>query len=217
MTRGDLPFTAGDDDDVVLRVADLGVARALWEGVPTARLLARIRLHRDEHDLVDLDQRASGVDFAESSWDVSLARLLGSTPSSLERVKRGVARHAQAAWDEGALAAGDGVLAALVHTLLSASDADASPAEAVAESLPIEDPVAVACGRLDERLGRSAGDRRGPAFEACLDLVQRSESPAWQLDVLRKALGALGAIMDATIHDSGVYPKLGHLPASLHG
>ena len=37
-----LPFGANDDHEIELAVVDLRVARAFWEGVPTARLLARI-------------------------------------------------------------------------------------------------------------------------------------------------------------------------------
>src|SRR5688500_7783464 len=107
----DLPFAASNDDLVALVVVDLGVARAYWEGVPAARLLARTRLHRDEHDLVDLEERASGRDFADASWDMSLARILGGSSPSLDRIKKRIARHARAASDEGALAASDPALA----------------------------------------------------------------------------------------------------------
>ena len=48
----ELPFIATSEVEVELElVVDLGLARALWEGVPTGRLLARVRLHRDERDL----------------------------------------------------------------------------------------------------------------------------------------------------------------------
>ena len=89
--RPSLPFLASDDDEVALTAVDLGVARAFWEGVPAARLLARIRLHRDEHDLVDLEERASGADFADASWDISLAGILGASPQALDVIKRRVA------------------------------------------------------------------------------------------------------------------------------
>ncbi len=207
-----LPFIATAEDEVELTVVDLGVARALWEGVPTGRLLARIRLHRDERDLVDIDQRASGVDFADASWDIALARLLAMAPASLDRVKRAVARHARAASDEGPLAASDAAIAALVHANLSSSDADASPAEGAAEALTIEEPVRLACSRVDERLGRTSGDHRAASFEACLELAKRGAAPAWPLDAFVAALGGIGAIMDADIHDSGGYPKLDALP-----
>ncbi len=215
MQHEELPFVAIGEDEVELTVVDLGVARALWEGVPTARLLARIRLHRDERDLVDLDQRASGIDFDDASWDIILARLLASAPTSLDRLKRAVARHARAASDEGPLAAGDTTIAALVHAHLSGSDADASPAEAVNDAVPVEDAVRIACSRFDERLGKTSGDHRGVYFEACLELAKRASSPAWPLDALRSAFGALAAVQDAAIHDSGGYPKLDALPRTL--
>src|SRR5215471_11781241 len=98
-----LPFAPSGDEEVELVVLDLGVARAFWEGVPTARLLARIRLHRDEHDLVAPASRATGLDLANSTWDALMARLLGGSTSALERVKRAVARHTRASSDEGPL------------------------------------------------------------------------------------------------------------------
>ncbi len=219
-----LPFSATGEDEVELTVVDLGVARAFWEGVPTARLLARVRLHRDERDLIDLDQRASGIDFADASWDIILARLLAAAPASLDRVKRAVARHARAASDEGPLPASDVVIAALVHVLLSSSDADSdsSPAEGAAEGLPVEEPVRLACARFDDRLGRTTAvgvkppsDRRAAPFEACLELAKRAAAPAWPIDALRSTLGGLAAVTDATIHDSGGYPKLDALPSVL--
>ncbi|MCW5836384.1 MAG: hypothetical protein KIS78_28550 [Labilithrix sp.] len=215
MQREVLPFVATGEDEVELAVVDLGVARALWEGVPSARLLARIRLHRDERDLVDLDQRASGVDFDDASWDITLARLLAAAPASLDRLKRAVARHARAASDEGSLAAGEATIAALVHAHLAGSDADASPAEGANEAGALEDSVRVACGRFDDRLGRASGGRTGVYFEACLELARRASAPAWPLDALRSALGGLAAIQEAAIHDSGGYPKLDALPEIL--
>jgi hypothetical protein len=193
----ELPFVATAEDEVELTVVDLGVARAFWEGVPTGRLLARIRLHRDERDLVDLDQRASGVNFADASWDIALARLLAASPTSLERIRKAVARHARAASDEGPLAAGDPIIAALVHAHLSSSDADASPAEGAADALPIDEPVRVACARIDERLGRTTGDRRAASFEACLHLAKRGAGQSWPLEDLRAALGVMAAVVSS--------------------
>ena len=215
MSVPELPFVATGEDEVELTVVDLGLARALWEGVPSARLLARIRLHRDERDLVDVDQRASGIDFDDASWDLIVARLLAAAPASLDRLKRDVARHARAASDEGPLAAGDSAIAALVHAHLSSTDADASTAEGANEALTVEQPVANACARFDERLGRTSGDRRGVYFEACLELAKRGAAPAWPLDALRAALGGMAAVQDADIHDSGGYPKLDALPDTI--
>ncbi|MBS2020294.1 MAG: hypothetical protein JST00_45965 [Deltaproteobacteria bacterium] len=158
---------------------DLGVARAFWEGVPTARLLARIRLDRDERDLVGLAARASGADVPTSSWDVLAARLLAESPASFERVKRAVARHGRAATDEGPLSASDETIAALVVVLLSSNEdgeMDASPAEGWADARPVETDVLRACGRLDYRLADRGADRRAAPFEACVLLTSFARS-----------------------------------------
>jgi hypothetical protein len=203
--RPRLPFLASDDDEVALTAVDLGVARAFWEGVPAARLLARIRLHRDAHDLVDLAERATGADFDDASWDLSLAGILGASPAALDLVKRRVARHARPASDEGPLPASDPALAALVFASLSGSDEEASPAEGVAEAGPVDDSVQRACARLDDRLARA--DLRAPVFEACLELAQRGHATPHLLGDLRAALDALGdapAIVAASAH---LYPR----------
>lgn len=212
MLTPELPFVAAQDDDVELTLVDLGVARAFWEGIPTARLLARIRLHRDERDLVDHDQRASGIDFADASWDIIMARLLASAPASLDRLKRAVARHARAASDEGPLAAGDTAIASLVHAHLSATDSDASAAEAANESANLDDSVQRTCARYDERLGKNGNARSGAYFEACLELAKRGSAPAYPLGTLRTAIAAVAAVRDAALHDSGEYPSLASLP-----
>jgi len=191
-----LPFAAGGDDLVALTIVDLGVARAFWEGVPAVRLLARIRLHRDEHDLVDLEERASGIDFADASWDMSLARIVGGAPAAHDRIKRGVARHARAASDEGALPASDAALAALIYASVSATDDEASPAEGAGERAPVDEAVARACARLDERLGANR-DLRAPVFEACLELATRGQTPPHALDDLRAALDGIVASSSA--------------------
>lgn len=164
-----LPFAAREDDEVEVAVVDLGLARALWEGIPIGRLLARIRLQRDERDLVEEADRASGLELG-ASWDMILARLLAAAPMSLDRVKRAVARHARAASDEGPLAASDAAVAALMYALL-ASDADASGAEAVASLKPIDEFIAAACAKLDERIAQPIG-LCAAAFEACLELAR---------------------------------------------
>ncbi len=214
-TEPDLPFEASAEDEVAPTVVDLGVARALWEGVPSARLLARVRLHLDERDLVDVDLRASGVDFDDASWDIILARLLAGAPGALDRVKRAVARHARAATDEGPLPAGDAALAALVHAHLSATDADASPAEGANDSVPVDELARLACARFDDRLAGDAGARRGAYFEACLELAKRTAAPAWPLDALRAACGGLAAVQNAKTQESGTFPAAGALPRVL--
>ena len=174
-----LPFAASDDDEIELAIVDVGLARACWEGVPTARLLARIRLDRDERDLVELHDRASGMDLASSTWDTLMARLLAADAATLDRVKNAVARHGRAASDEGPLVADDPCIAALVHALLSAaeSDGDSSPAEGAADGATIHSSVSRACGGLDDRLGTPIADRRAAAFEACLQIATLAAAP----------------------------------------
>jgi hypothetical protein len=196
-----------DEDEAELVVLDLGVARAFWEGVPAARLLARMRLHRDEHDLVAPASRATGLDLDQSTWDTLQARLLARAPAALEGVKRAIARHQRAASDEGPLGATDAVIAALVHALVSASDPDASPAEGAAEALPPDESVARACGQLDERLGSPGADRRAAPFEACLRLATAATAPAMPLVALRRALDAIAATRPAIVGSAAsLYP-----------
>jgi hypothetical protein len=196
-----LPFGADDESELELALVDLRVARAVWEGVPTARLLARIRLDRDERDLVDLGDRAGGQDLASSTWDKLMARLLGQSQAAHERVRRAVARHGRAASDEGPLVANDPAIAALVHVLLSATetDGDSSPAEGVAARVALDAAVVRACGRLDDRLAAPGADRRAAAFEACLHVTTLACGGA-------PALAALEACGPAIASAASLYP-----------
>jgi hypothetical protein len=196
-----LPFGADDDTELELALVDLRVARAVWEGVPTARLLARIRLDRDERDLVDLGDRASGQDLASSTWDKLMARLLAQSQPAHDRVRRAVARHGRAASDEGPLVANDPAIAALVHVLLSATetDGDSSPAEGVAARVALDAAVVRACGRLDDRLATPGADRRAAAFEACLHVATLASGGA-------PALAALEACGPAIASAASLYP-----------
>lgn len=199
--EGQLPFGAGDDAELELAVVDLRVARALWEGVPTARLLARIRLDRDERDFVGIVDRASGLDLASSTWDKLMARLLGPSPAAHDRVKRAVARHGRAASDEGPLAASDPAIAALVRVLLSATETegDSSPAEGAADGATLDGAVMRACGQLDERLAAGGADRRAAAFEACLHIATIATGGA-------PSLAALVACGPAIAAGAPLYP-----------
>lgn len=198
---GALPFAADDADEIALAVVDLRVARAFWEGVPAARLLARIRLDRDERDLVDLGDRASGLELASSTWDKLMARLLAQAPPSHDRVKRAIARHGRAASDEGPLVAHDPAIAALVHALLSATDADndSSPAEGAADGAMLDGTVMQACGLLDGRLGAMTADRRAAAFEACLHVATLATGSSTSV----RGLAALG---EGAISAAPLYP-----------
>jgi hypothetical protein len=160
---------------IELLVADLSLARAFYAGIPTARLLARLRLGADEGDL----DRPPPSKPAASSWDQLLARLLaGAGEATADRVKRAIARHARAATDEGPLEAGEPTVAALVLALCAAADADASPAEAEGADVPQD--LARACAAYDPRL--LGGDRRGPLFEACVRLATEGAAGPWPCD-----------------------------------
>jgi hypothetical protein len=155
-------------DRVELLVADASLARALFEGIPVARLLGRARLAYDERDGAE----------STSSWDTLMARLLGHSVETKERVKKWVARHTRVAVDEGALRASDSVVATLVFAVASSADADASvseifPARGVGSTA---DPmVARICATFDARLALPNADLRAPMFEACVRLATRAQ------------------------------------------
>jgi len=197
-----LPLSASEHQKLLLAIVDLGVARAFWEGVPAARLLARIRLDRDERDLVGLGDRASGLDLETSTWDRLAARLLAAEREAFERVKRAVNGQGRAASDEGPLAAEDAAIAALVHALLSAteSDNDASAAEGAADGAPVAMSVRCACGALDDRLGSLTADRRAAAFEACLHVATLGVASVPTSVALLHTLGA------AALSPAPLYP-----------
>jgi hypothetical protein len=207
---GALPFAAGEDDEVEIVATDLGLARALWEGVPAARLLARARLERDAQDLVGTSDRSSGADLAGSTWDALMARLLATTPASYDQVKRAVARHTRAASDEGPLAASDAVISALVVSLVASGDADASPAEGAATPQVVDEGVRHAAASYDARLGSAATDPRAAPFEACLALAATGATSAYTLGLTRRALDGiaeelgLGSAVVASV--SPLYP-----------
>lgn len=172
-----LPFTFAIDSELSVVSVEMGLARALYAGVPASRLLARIRLARDEQDLVTQADRATGLDLAGSSWDKIVAFLIGTTPEALERVKRGVARHARAGAQEGPLEAEDDHLAAILLCLLASPDLDSSLAESAVLPL-MSGPHAERAVVIDARLG-TLGDRRGPAFEAALRLARGAHLGPW--------------------------------------
>jgi hypothetical protein len=196
-----LPFAATADQRIELAVVDLRVARAQWEGVPTARLLARIRLDRDERDLVDVGDRESGLELASSTWDKLMAQLLAESPPAHDRVKSAVAKHGRAASDEGPLVAGDAAIAALVHVLLSAaeSDGDSSPAEGAADGVAVDGSVLRTCAVLDGRLGAPSADRRAAAFEACLRVATVATGP-------RMSIAPLAAVGERAASAAPLYP-----------
>jgi hypothetical protein len=174
-------------DRIELLVADVSLARALFDGIPAARLLGRIRLASDENDA------RLAPEAAVSTWDIWLKKLLGDGPW-LERVRRAVARHTRVAFDEGPLVAREATVAALVWAAARASDADASLAEilAVDPTSPGDQTIARACGVYDERLV-SRSDKRAALFEACVRLATHATIGPMPWQRVHAAAARLGA------------------------
>jgi len=152
------------DDRVELRIVDASLARALFHGIPAARLLARARLAHDE--------REEG-----ETWDALVSKLLARDAPAFDRVKRAVARHAHAASDEGPLQASEWTLAVLVWAVASSRGEDQSLAEIApgpGEPSRCDPAVLAACAAYDDRLADPAADRRAPAFEACVRMATGS-------------------------------------------
>src|SRR6185436_9717564 len=105
----DVGLDLAPGQDVELFVADLSLARAFFEGVPAARLLARVRLALDTRDLAAPPEE-------RGSYDALIGRMLGTVRPALDRVRRAVVRHTRAASDEGPLAASEATFAALACT-----------------------------------------------------------------------------------------------------
>jgi hypothetical protein len=180
--------------DVELLVADLSLARAFYEGVPAARLLARVRLALDERDL-------AAPASERGTYDALAARMLGAVRPALDRVRRAVARHTRAASDEGPLAASEATIAALAYTVALAPDVDASMSEAMSETSgrhsvadihEIGDfTIAVqnGCALFDPRLAPTASGARVRValFEACVRLATRATAGPWQHERLFSA------------------------------
>src|SRR5580704_11932780 len=100
-------------DRVEFRVVDASLARALYHGIPAARLLARSRPVAGDAD-------------ARATWDARMRALLGP---SYDRVEKAMARHARVALDEGLLTASEGTVAVLAWAVACAPETDASLAE----------------------------------------------------------------------------------------
>ena len=190
----DVGFDLGPSDAAELLVADVPLARALFEGVSAARLLARARIARDERDL-DAPNSGGRVTF---TFDAVMTRACGGNAKALDRVKQAVARHSRSASSEGPLPAQDGTLAALVYAVAVAPDPDASIAEAFVEttdhglSLRAAEEIATFVGDVcaaaqgfDPRLG--SADPRGALFEACLRLSARAVAGPWPAERLAEA------------------------------
>jgi hypothetical protein len=151
-------------DRVELRVVDAPLARALFHGIPAARLLARVRLAHDEREDGD-------------AWDARLDHLLRRGTTAYDQVKRSVARHARVAFDEGPLQGDDATIAVLVWAVACEDGSGQSLAEiAPAAGLPPRCDAAVlaACAAFDDRIASADADKRAPAFEACIRMATRS-------------------------------------------
>jgi hypothetical protein len=148
-------------DRLELRVVDESLARALYQGIPAVRLLARTRPGADDREAV-------------KAWEGHLEALLGPNH---DRVRRALARHARVAQDERPLPASEATIAVLAWAVASAPDADGSLAEiapASGEPSTCDPAVLVACAAYDARLADVQADRRASAFEACVRLATRA-------------------------------------------
>lgn len=165
MTKSMADLGVGTEHQVELLVVDLSRARAFYEGVPSARLLARVALSR-ENEI--------------ATWEALLHRLVGGDHTSLERVRRAILAHARAAADEGPLTTPDGVVAALV-VAVSRESGDASLGETFSATRPgkrLEERID-GCALYDTRLGSSGVDLRIPMFEACVRLAAVASAGPW--------------------------------------
>jgi hypothetical protein len=191
-------------------VADVSLARALFAGVPIARLLARTRLASDEEDMSSSPLGAEPY----SRWDALMKALLGRNAPDLERIKKSVARQARAASDEGPLAAVAGVVAVLAYACAGSSDSDASLAEAFSESGSAArlDPYLLrAVAAFEPRFLSRTTDPRAPLFEACLRLAAQGSVGPCPLDRIVEAsrqLAASEAKVGLVVRsDEALYPR----------
>lgn len=191
-------------------VADVSLSRALFSGVPVARLLARTRLASDEADLSSAPLGAEPY----SRWDALMKSLLGKSAATFERTKRQVARQARAASDEGPLPATPGVVALLAYACAAAADPDASMAEAFAnadEGGRLDPHVATAVAEYEPRVLLRLSDPRAALFEACVRLTALGSAGPWPVDRLMHAARQL-ASSDARLtlvrrSDEPLYPR----------
>jgi hypothetical protein len=185
-------------DRVEWIVADVSLARAMFAGVPIARLLARTRLASDEEDLASAPLGAEPY----SHWDALMHTLFEKSSADLERVKRQVARQARAASDEGPLHASAGVVAVLAYACASSRDSDASMAETVspkgdaarsAEPSRVDPQVLRAVAAFEPRLLSRSHDARAALFEACVRLAAQATAGPWSTERVAEASRQLSA------------------------
>jgi hypothetical protein len=171
-------------------VADVSLARALFTGVPTARLLARTRLASEEEDLC----AAPLATTPHSRWDALMRALLGNSTPLFERVWKQVARQSRAASDEGPLVSAKGVIAILVYASAASSDPDASMAEAFSkpeEPLVLDPQVIRAIASFEPRVLSRPPDPRIALFEACVRLAARAFAGPWSIERIADASAQL--------------------------
>lgn len=186
MARSLEPLTS-IDREVELLVADTALARAWFEGVPAARLLARIQIQR-------CGEREDGAE----TWDLFLRRLLALVVGrdTESRFARAIARNLRAAQDEGPLLAADGVAALLV--LAASTSADASLGEIFEATTAMDLGLARACARYEPRIvviegAVDARPIRIAAFEACVRLATTRSAGPWPQGRLLSAARALSS------------------------
>jgi hypothetical protein len=164
------------NDAVELLASDPSTARALFDGVPAARLLARARAGRDERDLLVADTKSQPA----FTFDAIVANVCGTT-NAVARVRSAIARQARAASVEGPIAADDTTIATLVFAVAIAPSPDASQAAAFVESttkgLQVAAMMEIAQSMEALRQGATSYDARlmqpdprGALFEACVRL-----------------------------------------------
>ena len=167
----------GGNESVDLLASDASTARALFDGVPAARLLARVRAGRDERDLIVKDSQSQ----PSFTYDAIVANVCG-LPATVARVRAAVARQARAASIEGSLNADDATIATLVFAVAITPAPDASMSEAFIESttkgLQVTAMLEIAQSLDALRQGATAYDARlmqpdprGALFEACIRLA----------------------------------------------
>ena len=205
---------------VELFVSDLPLARALHEGSPAARLLARTRLASDEADLSHGESARLPLahQTRTSTWDVLVRTLTQDSRPLLERIKRAVARHTRAASVEGPISAPAWVVTALLVAVATSDDVDASVAEVGSPALHRDglgsggdalSAFADRCAAHDPRFGHVGVDLRAPLFEACLRLAARASGLSSPHDAAVSAFAML-----SQIHDGAPLPQ--RLATRLH-
>ncbi|MFO0672711.1 MAG: hypothetical protein U0235_24370 [Polyangiaceae bacterium] len=184
------------DREVELLVSDVALARAWFEGMPAARLLARVRLGRSNENA--------------ETWDALLASTLGAPRGStlLDRVERAIAKNLRGAQDDGPLEAAPSVVALLA--LAASASADASLGEIFSDDATVDPIIARNVARYEPRVASGAAAVRAAAFEACVRLAARRAAGPWaQGRVLHAArllaASAIGPLLVAD-DDARLYP-----------